>query len=265
MYATQYHKAISLDDARSQLGASDDAKLLAGGMTLIPTLKQRLAQTDLLIDLADTGLTLIEDTGSHLKIGAMCRHHDVETSELVAKMIPVLASLAGGIGDRQVRNCGTLGGSIANNDPSACYPAALMALGANIHTSERDIAAEDFFVGMFETDLDEQEIVTAVSFPKPDKAAYVKFPNPASRYAMVGVCVAVIDGDVRVAITGAGQDGVFRHNDMEAALSEQFSATAIETVAIDEEMLLSDIHAGADYRAHLVREMTRRAITACQP
>ena len=265
MYATQYHKAISLDDARSQLAASDDAKLLAGGMTLIPTLKQRLAQTDLLIDLADTGLTLIEDTGSHLKIGAMCRHYDVETSTLVATMIPMLASLAGGIGDRQVRNYGTLGGSIANNDPSACYPAALMALGANIHTSERDIAAEDFFVGMFETDLDEQEIVTAVSFQKPDKAAYVKFPNPASRYAMVGVCVAVMDGDVRVAITGAGQDGVFRHNDMEAALSEQFSATAIETVAIDEEMLLSDIHAGADYRAHLVREMTRRAITACQP
>ena len=263
MYATQYHKELSLNDARSQLAACDDAKLLAGGMTLIPTLKQRLAQTDLLIDLADTGLGLIEDKGSHLKIGAMCRHHDVETSELVAKMIPVLASLAGGIGDRQVRNCGTLGGSIANNDPSACYTAALMALGATIHTSERDIAAEDFFVGMFETDLDEQEIVTAVSFPKPDKAAYVKFPNHASRYAMVGVCVAVMDGDVLVAITGAGQDGVFRHGDMEAALADQFSAAAIETIAIDEEMLLSYIHAVADYRAHLVREMTRRAINAC--
>ncbi len=263
MYETRYFKAQSIDEARARLETVDNAKVLAGGMTLIPTLKQRLAQTDMLIDLAHTNLSFIEDTGTHLKIGAMSRHRDVETSELVIEMIPALAALAGGIGDRQVRNCGTIGGSIANNDPSACYPAALIGLGATIHTSTRDIPADTFFVGMFETDLAETEIITAVSFPKPEKAAYVKFPNPASRYAMVGVFVAVTGQDVCVAITGAGEDGVFRHKGMEAALKTTFSANAVEDVRTDEDMLLSDIHAGSDYRAHLVREMTRRAVLAC--
>ena len=251
MYATRYFKAGSIDEACATLETIDNAKVLAGGMTLIPTLKQRLAQTDMLIDLAHTNLSFIEDTGTHLKIGAMSRHRDVETSNLVIEMIPALASLAGGIGDRQVRNCGTIGGSIANNDPSACYPAALIGLEATIHTSTRD------------TDLEETEIITAISFPKPEKAAYVKFPNPASRYAMVGVFVAVKGQDVRVAITGAGEDGVFRHEGMEAALQTTFSANAVDGVTTDEDMMLSDIHAGSDYRAHLVREMTRRAVLAC--
>jgi carbon-monoxide dehydrogenase medium subunit len=192
----------------------------------------------------------------------MTRHVDVETSDIVAASIPALAALAAKIGDRQVRNRGTIGGSIANNDPSACYPSAALALGATVHTSSRDIAADDFFVGMFETALEEDEIITAVSFPKPAAAAYAKFPNPASRYAMVGVFVARGDS-VRVAITGAGEDGVFRHEGLEAALASSFAPDAVESVAVSGDEMISDMHAASDYRAHLVKEMTKRAVAAC--
>ena len=263
MYATSYIKAKDVADAVSHLNGADEGKLLAGGQTLIPTLKQRLAASDCLVDLADAGLSGISDEGSSIRIGAMTRHVEVETSELVRKAIPALAALAGGIGDRQVRNCGTIGGSVANNDPSACYPSAVMALGATIHTDKRDIAAGDYFTGMFETDLGEDEVIAAISFPKPEAAAYVKFPNPASRYAMVGVFVAKAASGVAVAITGAGQDGVFRHDGLEAALNNSFSADSVDGVAVDDSSLMSDMHASADYRAHLITEMTKRAVAAC--
>jgi carbon-monoxide dehydrogenase medium subunit len=260
MYQTNYVRAKDTNDAVAKL--DDEAKVLAGGMTLIPTMKHRLASPETLVDLADCGLAGIKDLGNVLKIGAMTRHVDVETSNVVVESIPALAALAAKIGDRQVRNRGTIGGSIANNDPSACYPSAALALGATVHTSSRDIAADDFFVGMFETALEEDEIITAVSFPKPAAAAYAKFPNPASRYAMVGVFVARGD-TVRVAITGAGEDGVFRHEGLEAALASSFAPDAVESVAVSDDEMISDMHAASDYRAHLVKEMTKRAVAAC--
>jgi carbon-monoxide dehydrogenase medium subunit len=263
MYATNYKKASSVADAAKAIAGADEGKLLAGGMTLLPTLKQRLASSDCLVDLADCGINGISDEGSALRIGAMTRHVEVETSDLVAKAIPALAQLAGGIGDRQVRNRGTIGGSVANNDPAACYPSAVLALGGMVHTSKRDVAAEDFFVDMFETALDDDEIIEAVSLPKPEAAAYVKFPNPASRYAMVGVFVARFADGVRVAVTGAGQNGVFRHKGLEDALSSNFSPDAVDGVSISGDELMTDIHASADYRAHLIAEMTRRAVSAC--
>ena len=268
MYATRYIRPESLDAAISALHAADEGKILAGGMTLIPTLKQRLAAPDCLIDITALGLSGIRQQGDKLIIGAMSCHAEVEHSALVASEIPVLAQLAGGIGDRQVRNRGTIGGSLANNDPAACYPAAVLALAASIQTSKRLIAADDFFTGMFETALAEDEIITEIHFPKVAKAAYVKFGNPASRYAMVGVCVALhSDGSVRVAITGAGQDGVFRHAGLEAALQNSLDASnpvadAVDKVDIDESDLMSDIHASADYRAHLITEITKRAVRA---
>lgn len=264
MYATNYVKAKDVADAVHHLGNADEGKLLAGGQTLIPTLKQRLASSDCLVDLADAGLSGISDENNSLRIGAMTCHVEVETSQLVKKAIPALAILAGSIGDRQVRNCGTIGGSVANNDPAACYPAALLALGAIVHTNNRDIAAADYFTGMFETALDEGEVIESVSFPKPEAAAYIKFPNPASRYAMVGVFVAKTNDGVAVAVTGAGQNGVFRHDGLETALKKSFTADAVADVQIDESNLMSDIHAGADYRAHLIVEMTKRAVAACQ-
>ncbi|MEK9745607.1 MAG: FAD binding domain-containing protein, partial [Candidatus Puniceispirillum sp.] len=182
---------------------------------------------------------------------------------VVQKAIPAVAHLAGHIGDRQVRNRGTIGGSVANNDPSACYPSAVLALGGTVHTQNRSIAADEFFTGMFDTALDEDEIITAISLPKPEKAGYVKFPNPASRYAMVGVFVAKFADGVRVAVTGAGEDGVFRATDIEAALDADFSVGAIDKVSVSADGLMSDIHASADYRAHLIAEMARRAVTAC--
>ena len=263
MYATTYAKAKDVADAVSQLKGADEGKLLAGGQTLIPTLKQRLASSDCLIDLSEAGLSGISDEGDSIRIGAMTRHVEVETSKLVKKAIPALATLASGIGDRQVRNCGTIGGSVANNDPSACYPSALLGLGATVHTDKRDRAAGDYFTGMFETALDEDEVITAVSFPKPEAASYVKFPNPASRYAMVGVFVAKTNSGVAVAVTGAGQDGVFRHGGLEAALNSSFSAESVDGVAVDDSVLMSDMHASADYRAHLITQMTKRAVEAC--
>ena len=261
MYQTNYVKAASTEDAVGHM--SKGGQLLAGGMTLIPTMKQRLASPEAVVDLAGCGLAGIEDAGDAIRIGAMTRHVDVAESALVQSAIPALAALAGGIGDRQVRNRGTIGGSVANNDPSACYPAAVLGLGGTVHTSKRDIAADEFFTGMFETALDEDEMITAVSFPKVAKAAYVKFPNPASRYAMVGVFVAAGDGGVRVAVTGAGSDGVFRHDGMESALAANFDAAALDGASVDADEMIGDIHAAPDYRAHLVVEMTKRAVAAC--
>ena len=263
MYATRYIKPENLDAAISALQEADEGKILAGGMTLIPTLKQRLAAPDCLIDISALGLSGIRARGDRLIVGAMSCHADVEHSALVVSELPVLAGLAGGIGDRQVRNRGTIGGSLANNDPAACYPAAVLALAASIQTSIRLIEADDFFTGMFETALAEDEIITEIHFPKVAKAAYVKFGNPASRYAMVGVCVAQHgDGSVRVAITGAGQDGVFRHAGLEDALQNNLESSAVDKVDIDDSGLMSDIHASADYRAHLITEITKRAVCA---
>ena len=261
MHHTSYVRASGTDDATSKMAAG--GQLLAGGMTLLPTMKQRLASPESLVDLADCGLAGIEDTGDAIKIGAMTRHVDVANSSVVQSAIPGLAALAGGIGDRQVRNRGTIGGSVANNDPSACYPSAVLGLGATVHTNKRDIGADDFFTGMFETALREDEIITAISFPKPDKAAYVKFPNPASRYAMVGVFVSSASQGTRVAVTGAGSDGVFRHAAMESALDGNFSAGALDGIGTDADDLISDIHASGEYRAHLVGEIAKRAVNAC--
>ena len=261
MHHTTYVRASGTDDATSKKAAG--GQLLAGGMTLIPTMKQRLASPETVVDLADCGLAGIEDTGDAIKIGAMTRHADVANSPVVQSAIPGLAALAGGIGDRQVRNRGTIGGSVANNDPSACYPSAVLGLGATVHTNKRDIGADDFFTGMFETALHEDEMITAISFPKPDKAAYVKFPNPASRYAMVGVFVANGGQGTRVAVTGAGSDGVFRHAAMESALDSSFGADALDGIGTDADDMISDIHASGEYRAHLVGEIAKRAVSAC--
>ena len=262
MYEFTYHKPASLADAATLLGA-EEAKLVAGGMTLVPTLKQRLAKPSDLVDLAAIGgLTGITEDGGGVTIGAMTRHADVNRSPVVKRLIPALSALAGMIGDPAVRNRGTIGGSIANNDPAADYPAAVVALGATVVTSKREIAGEDFFTGMFETALEPDEIITAVKFPAPQAAAYQKFRNPASRYAIVGVFVARTAAGVRVAVTGAGPC-VFRVPEMEAALAQSFSADAIKDIAVPDDGLNTDIHASAEYRAHLVNVMARRAVAAC--
>ena len=263
MYSFKYVKASNVLDASTKLQSASDGKLLAGGQTLLPTLKQRLAKPDQIIDLAGCGLSNISLSGNTIKIGAMTSHAAVSSNTDIINSNPGLATLAGGIGDRQVRNCGTIGGSIANNDPAACYPAAVLALEATIHTDKRDILAEDFFVGMFETTLDDDEIITSVSFPNPKKSAYAKFPNPASRYAMVGVFIAKFDNRTRVAITGAGEDGVFRATTIEEALTNSFAASSLDKIIFSEEGLMEDIHASPAYRAHLIVEMSRRAVAAC--
>jgi carbon-monoxide dehydrogenase medium subunit len=263
MYEFDYHRPASLDDAARFLGSHGEAKLVAGGMTLIPTLKQRLARPSDLVDLgAIGGLKGIGEEGDTLVIGAMTRHAEVQRSALVKRAIPALSALAGLIGDPAVRNRGTIGGSIANNDPAADYPAAIVGLNATVRTNKRDIAADQFFTGMFETALAPDEIVTQVRFPKPQAAAYQKFKNPASRYAIVGVFVARTGGGVRVAVTGAGPC-VFRLPAMEAALARSFTADAIKDIQIPQDGLNSDIHASAEYRAHLVNVMARRAVAAC--
>ncbi|QCO01455.1 FAD binding domain-containing protein [Azospirillum argentinense] len=263
MYAFTYHRPKSVADAVALLGQFEDPKLLGGGQTLLPTLKQRLARPTDLIDLGQIPeLQGIREEAGGLTVGAFTRHAQVAHSETVQRVIPALASLAEGIGDRQVRNMGTLGGSICNADPSADYPAAVVALKATVRTDRREIAGDDFFTGMFETALEPGEIVTAVHFQKPDKAAYAKFRNPASRYAIVGVFVAVFGSEVRVAVTGAGPS-VFRADDMEAALAQDFRADALNGASVSADGLNADIHASADYRAHLVRVMARRAVEAC--
>lgn len=263
MYDFTYHRPNSLADAAKALSGAD-AKIIAGGMTLVPTMKQRLANPSSLVDLAGIAeLKGIKADGATVTIGAMTTHAEVAHSPEVRKAIPALAALAEGIGDPQVRNRGTIGGSISNNDPSADYPAAVLGLDATIITNKRKIKADDFFKGMFETALAGDEIVTSISFPKPEKAGYAKFPNPASRYAMVGVMIAKTSSGVRVAVTGAGP-GVFRQKDMEKALAGSFSADALKGVKLDPKNLNSDIHGGADYRAHLVSVMAARAVTAAK-
>ncbi len=263
MYEFTYHKPASLTDAAKLLGADEDAKLVAGGMTLVPTLKQRLAKPSDLVDLAAIGgLTGIKEEGGGVTIGAMTRHVEVDRSDIVKRVIPGLAALAGMIGDPAVRNRGTIGGSISNNDPAADYPSAVVGLGATIVTTKREITGDDFFTGMFETALAQDEIVTAIKFPRPDASAYQKFRNPASRYAIVGVFVARTGSTVRVAVTGAGPC-VFRVPEMEAALAKSFSPDAIKDIAIPDDGLNTDIHASAEYRAHLVNVMARRAVAAC--
>ena len=262
MYEFEYQKPASLDDVTRLLG-DDEAKLVAGGMTLIPTLKMRLAKPTQLVDLsAIPALKGISDDGDAVVIGAMTRHADVNRSDVVKRAIPALAAMAGMIGDPAVRNRGTIGGSIANNDPAADYPAAVVALNAVVRTNKREIAADQFFTGMFETALEPSEIITAVSFPPADKAAYAKFPNPASRYAIVGVFVAKTSSGVRVAVTGAGPC-VFRVKEMEDALAKSFSADAIKNIKVPASNLNSDIHASSEYRAHLINVMARRAVAAC--
>ncbi|HEV7369028.1 xanthine dehydrogenase family protein subunit M [Arenibaculum sp.] len=263
MYGFDYHRPGSVADAAALLAKTEDAKLLAGGQTLIPTLKQRLAQPSDLVDLGRIPeLKGIREEAGGLTIGAMTTHAEVASSPVVAGVIPALAQLAGLIGDRQVRSRGTLGGSICNNDPAADYPAGLVGLGATVRTSRREIAAEDFFTGMFETALEPDEIVVAVHFPKPDRAGYAKFRNPASRYAMVGVFVAQRGAEVRVAVTGAGPS-VFRAGAMEDALAKGFDPAALDGATVDADGLNGDIHASAEYRAHLVGVMAKRAVAAC--
>jgi carbon-monoxide dehydrogenase medium subunit len=260
MYDFAYQKPATVADAAATLAADAEAKAMAGGMTLIPVLKQRLNRPSVVVDLAKTGLSGITVSGKTVSIGAMTTHAAVAGSAEVKAKLPALAHLAAHIGDEQVRHRGTIGGSLANNDPSADYPAGVLALGATIRTNKRTIKADDFFQGMFTTALAQDEIITAVEFPVPEKAAYEKFPNPASRYAIVGVFVAKTAGGVRVAVTGAGQGGVFRHSAMEQALSAKFSSDAIAGIATPAADLNSDIHASAEYRAHLVGVMAKRAV-----
>ena len=260
MYDFSYHSPAAVGDAASALSGAEDGKIVAGGQTLIPTLKQRLAQPSDMISLKGCkDLSGISSDGSTVTIGAMTTHAEVASSSEVQSAIPGLAALAGGIGDPQVRNRGTIGGSVANNDPAADYPSAVLALGATVVTTKREIAADDFFVGMFETALDEDEIITAIRFPVPQAAAYAKFDNPASRYALVGVFVAKTAGGPRVAVTGAGQDGVFRASDIEGQIA---SGAAPDSSSIDADSLNADIHASAEYRKHLIGVMAGRALAA---
>ena len=260
MHAFNYHKASSVADATAKLAASDDARLLAGGQTLIAAMKMRLSAPSDVIDLSGIGeLRGIKVEGGHVTIGAMTTHAAVASSKEVAKAIPALALLAASIGDPMVRNMGTIGGSVANNDPAADYPAALVGLGATIVTSKRKISADQFFTGMFETALESGEIITSVSFPIPKRAGYMKFKNPASRYAMVSVFVAESASGMRVAATGAGPC-VFRIPDMEKALGKSFSVDAIKRIKVPADNLNTDIHASAEYRSHLITVMAQRAV-----
>jgi carbon-monoxide dehydrogenase medium subunit len=263
MYEFSYHRASGLRQATNLLGKHEDAKLIAGGQSLLPMMKFRLASPSNLVDLNKIeGLNGIELTSRALVIGALARHAEVHVSPQVQQGIPALAALAGLIGDPAVRHRGTLGGSLANNDPTADYPAAALALGATIVTTKRKIPAEEFFAGLFETVLEPDEIITKVSFPLPKKAAYQKFRNPASRYAIVGVFVAKRPSEVRVAVTGAGASGAFRVPEFEAALQKRFHPKALEGLGVPAEGLASDIHASAEYRAHLIGVMARRAVAA---
>ena len=262
MHNFNYQRPGSVDDAVQALSNASDGTLMGGGMTLLPTLKQRLASPSDVIDLAGvSGLSGISEDGGAVVIGAMTTHAEVASNAAVNAKIPALAVLAETIGDPQVRNRGTIGGSIANNDPAADYPAALVGLGATVRTNKREIAADDFFTGLFETALGDDEIITAVSFPVPDKAGYAKFPNPASRYAIVGVMASTGPAGTRVAVTGAGSC-VFRAAEMEAALGGGFSADALSGASVSADGLNSDIHASAEYRANLVAVMARRAVAA---
>lgn len=257
-----YHRPASVDDAVKAAKAHPEAKYMSGGMTLIPAMKQGLASPSDIIDLGalkNSGVSL----GASLVIKAGTTHAEVANNADVKKAIPALAGLAANIGDPHVRHKGTIGGSIANNDPAADYPAACVGLGATIHTNARKIAADDFFTGLFSTALEEGEVVTAVEFPLPKKAGYAKFPNPASRYAMIGVFVADTGSGVRAAVTGAGH-GVFRAKEVEGALGKGFSAASLNGVKVAADNVAGDLHASSEYRAHLITVMAKRAVDAAK-
>jgi aerobic carbon-monoxide dehydrogenase medium subunit len=260
MYEFAYEKPRSIADAVRMLSADPEARPLAGGQTFIPVLKQRLSRPTSVVDLGALGLSGIKAEPGKITIGAMTNHMTIATSEEIGKSIPGLAKMASWIGDNQVRHRGTMGGSVANADPSACYPAALLAMGATIVTDKRRVAVDDFFQGLFTTALEPGELVTSIEIPIPEKSNYEKFRNPASRYAMVGVFVAKGPAGVRVAITGAGQNGVFRQKEMEAALMTNWSPDAIANIKTPADGLNSDIHASAEYRAHLITVMAKRAV-----
>jgi aerobic carbon-monoxide dehydrogenase medium subunit len=264
MYETTYHRPSSVEEAATLFAKGSESKYLAGGHTLIPVMKQRLASPSDVIDLGKIkDLIGIEVSADTVTIKAATTHHDVAGSAPVRKAVPALAHLASLIGDPAVRHRGTIGGSIANNDPAADYPAAVLALGAMIKTNRRNIAADDFFKGLFTTALTDGEIITQVVFPIPAKAGYSKFPHPASRFALTGVfAVKTKAGDVRVAATGASQNGVMRVPAIEAALKASWSAGALDSVKISADGLMSDIHGSSDYRANLIKVMAQRAVTA---
>lgn len=260
MYSVNYHRASSVADA-AKLGKGGDAKYLSGGMTLIPAMKTRLAAPSDVVDLTHiAALKGITVSGKSVTIGAATTHAEVANNDKLKKVCPAICHLAAHIGDPHVRHRGTIGGSVANNDPAADYPSAMLALGATIVTNKREVAADKFFKGLFETALKDGEIITAVKFEAPAKAGYSKFPNPASRYAMTGVFVAKGKDGVRAAVTGAGDDGVFRSKEIEAALTKKFEASALDGVKVPSGSLMSDIHASADYRAALVAVMAKRAV-----
>src|SRR6059058_1427691 len=262
MYEFKYHRPATVRQAANLLAKNEDAKVIAGGHTLVPVMKQRLASPPHLVDLSHIeGLNAIEMKGRSLVIGATATHADVAGSATVGEAIPALAELAGMIGDPAVRHKGTIGGSLANNDPAADYPAAVLALGATIVTSKRKIEADKFFKGLYETALEPGELITAVSFPVPKRAAYMKFKNPASRFAIVGVFVADFGGKVRVGVTGAGPCA-FRQADMEKALASKFAPESVANIKVKADGLNSDLHASPEYRAHLITVMAKRAVEA---
>ena len=261
MYSCEYARPQSLAEAAQAI--ADGGQAIAGGQTLIATMKQRLAAPGTLVDLSQIAdLQGIRMDGDRLVIGAMVCHADVASSDVVRANIPALAELAAGIGDRQVRAMGTMGGSVANNDPAACYPSAVLALGATIITDRREIAADDYFQGMYATALEPGELIVAIAYPKPQAAAYAKFKQQASRFALVGVFVAKTAAGVRVAVTGASAEGVFRSAELEAALNADFSAAAAAAVKVPADGLNSDIHGSAEYRAHIIGVMAQRAVAS---
>jgi aerobic carbon-monoxide dehydrogenase medium subunit len=263
MYDTTYHRASSVEDAAKMMGDASDGKYLSGGMTLIATMKQRLAAPSDLVDLRHiASMKGITVNGRSVTIGAAAPHADVAASSALKAVCPALCQLAGHIGDPHVRHMGTMGGSVANNDPAADYPAAVLALNMTVHTNTRKISADDFFTGLFETSLEDGEIITGFSFEAPEKAGYQKFFNPASRFAMAGVFVAKTGSGVRVAVTGAGSNGVFRHQGMEAALQAAWSPDALAAISVDQGMMMADIHGNSEYRANLVKVMAKRAVVA---
>lgn len=263
MFPFAYTRATSIDEASSFISAHPDAKVMAGGMSLIPAMKLRLTAISDLVDLASIpGLASIGLDGTTIRIGAMTRHYEVASSSLVRKTLPALSSLAAGIGDVQVRYRGTIGGSVANADPAADYPAAVLGLGAAVVTNLRTIPADKFFLGLFQTALKSGEIITAFEFPVPTQAVYLKFPNLASRFAIVGLFLARTSEGIRIAVTGAASH-VFRLKKLEVALSRDFSPSAIEGIEVNDEHFTTDVHAPAAYRAHLVGVLTRRAVEIC--
>lgn len=263
MYPFEYFRPGSIDEASQLLLQHADARVLAGGQSLLPAMRLRLCSPRALVDLSDIdGLATISESEGELRLGAMTRHAQVAASALIARSAPALCALAAGIGDQQIRNLGTLGGSLANNDPAACYPAAALAHGATICTNRRTLSCETFFRGLYETALQAGELITSVSFPLTDGAAYVKFRQPASRFALVGVFVARHRDHVRVAVTGAGLSGVFRAAEIEQALNHSFDSESLREVRVDPSVLSSDIHASAEYRSHLITVLAGRAVQA---